>query len=133
VTADYDTSKHFYSNKVNLMNRIAFSLASAALLSVAAVPMAQAAPHLNGTGGLHPAILNQAQVATPDVEPSGQTQSIPALEQRHLNRLDRTGNAPSALNSNQPQTTASDDLDPHNIASVSPLQRMRLNHLNTSN
>jgi hypothetical protein len=115
------------------MNRIAFSLASAAFLSVAAVPIAQAAPHLNQTGGLHPAILNPAPVVTPDVEPSGQPQSIPALEQRHLNRLDRTGNAPSALSHNQPQTTASNDLDAHNIASVSPLQRMRLNHLNTSN
>ena len=113
------------------MKGIALSLASAALLSVTIAPMAQAATHLNQTGGLHPTILNPARTTPTDVEPSAQVRPIASIEQARLNRLDRTGNTNGSLNSYQ--QTAPNDLDPHNIAAVSPLQQMRLNHLNNSN
>ena len=112
------------------MKRIALSLVSAALLSAAIVPVAQAAP-LNVRGGLHPEILNPAQRQTPDMEPSAQAHPMPPLEQARLNRLDRAAIAPSSLN--RQQATTASDLDPHNLALVSPLQQMRLAHLNTSN
>ena len=117
------------------MKRIALSLASVALLSAVVVPMAQAAPapgdHLNPYhAGVFPRILTPTPAASPDVEPSAQP-AVPALEQARLNRLDRTGNTNGSLNSYQ--QTAPKDLDPHNIAAVSPLQQMRLDHLNNSN
>lgn len=113
------------------MKRIAFSLISAALLSVAVVPMAQAAPNLNHKGGLHPAILNSAHTTPTDTEPSAQAHPTPALEQARLNRLDQVANNAGSLS--QQQATVANDLDPHNLASVSPLMQMRLNHLNNSN
>lgn len=113
------------------MKRIAFSLVSAALLSVAVAPLAQAAPTLNQTGGLHPTVLNPAQTTPTDVEPSAQAQPVPALEQARLNRLDRVTNTDRPLD--QQQTATRNDLDPYNLASVSPLQQMRLAHLNNSN
>ena len=112
------------------MKRLALSLASVALLSAVVVPMAQAAP-LNVTGGLHPEILNPAQTPSPDVEPSAQVRPVSSLEQARLNRLDRAANTPGSLNRQQAAPT--NDLDPHNLASVSPLQQMRLDHLNNSN
>ncbi|MGC1216370.1 MAG: hypothetical protein WA783_00740 [Phormidesmis sp.] len=111
------------------MKRIVLSLASIALLSAVVVPMAQAAP-FNVRGGLHPEILNPAQTPTPDVEPSAQAHPISALEQAHLNRLDRVANTPSSLNRQQAAPT--NDLDPYNLASVSPLQQARLAHLNNN-
>lgn len=117
------------------MKRIVLSLASIALLSAVVAPMAQAAPapgnHLNPYhAGIFPRILTPAQTASPDVEPSAQP-TVPALEQARMNRLDRAGNTNGSLNAYQ-QRPAS-DLDPHNLASVSPLQQMRLDRLNNSN
>ena len=124
--------KHFpiYNFLVNSMKRIAFSLISAVLLSAAVVPMAQAA-HLNGKGGMHPAMLTPAATRVPDVEPSAQVRPVSSLEQAHFNRLDRAGNTPGSLN--HQQAAPANDLDPHNLASVSPLQQMHLDHLDTSN
>lgn len=114
------------------MKRIAFSLISAALLSAAIVPTAKAA-HLNPHhAGVFPEILTPARAASPDVEPSAQ-QSEPALEQARLNRLSRVGNTNGSLGAYRQQTTSNDHLDPYSPASVSPLQQMRLNHLNNSN
>jgi len=117
------------------MKRIAFSLASIALLSAVVAPMAQAAPtpgdHLNPYhAGVFPRILTPAQTVSPDVEPSAQP-TVPAIEQARMNRLDRTGNINGSLSAYQQQPA--NDLDPHNIASVSPLQQMRLDRLNSSN
>lgn len=119
------------------MKRIAFSFISAALLSAVVVPMAQAAPvrsdHLNPHHtGVFPRTLTPAHATSPDVEPSVQL-SVPALEQARLNRLDRVANTDGSLNVYR-QQTAPNDLDPHNLTSVSPLlQQMRLNHLDNSN
>ncbi|MGB7084276.1 MAG: hypothetical protein WBD47_01890 [Phormidesmis sp.] len=114
------------------MKRIALSLISAALLSVAVVPMAKAATYNNPhRAGIRPNILTPAQTTPTDVEPSAQAHPIPALEQARLNRLDRVANTPGSLN--RQQAAPENDLDPHNLASVSPLQQMRLDHLNTSN
>ncbi len=118
------------------MKRIALSLASIVLLSAVVAPMAQAAPvpsnHLNPYhAGIWPRILTPTQATSPDVEPAAQP-SVPALEQARLNRLDRAANTSGSLNAYH-QQTATNDLDPHNIAAVSPLQQMRLNHLNNSN
>lgn len=118
------------------MKRIAFSLISAALLSAVVVPMAQAAPvrsnHLNPYhAGVFPRILTPTQATAPDVEPSTQS-TVPALEQARLNHLDRAANANSSPNAYR-QQTAPNDLDPHNLASVSPLlQQIRLDHLNSN-
>ncbi len=113
------------------MKRTAFSLVSAALISVAIGPMAQAAPNLNHRGGLHPTVLNPDHTTPTDVEPSAQAHPTPALEQAHLNRLDRVATTPSSLD--RQQATPTNDLDPYNLASISPLQQMRLDHLNNSN
>lgn len=113
------------------MKRIAFSLVSAALLSAAVVPTAKAAPNLNHKGGLHPTLLNPVHTTPTDVEPFAQAQPISPLEQARLDRLDRVASTPGSLN--HQQATAANDLDPHNLASVSLLQQMRLTHLNNSN
>ena len=117
------------------MKRIVFSLVSAALLSAAVVPMAKAATYNNHNhAGISPGILtpDQTKPAT-DIESSAQAQTIPPVEQMHLNRLDRRANMPGSLNAQRPHASASNDLDPYNLASVSPLQQARLNYLNNSN
>jgi len=114
------------------MKRIAFSLLSAALLSVAVVPMAQAVPFNNPhQAGIRPRILTSDQAMTGAGMNYRQPRQEPALEQARLNRLDRTGNTNGSLNAYQQKPV--NDLDPHNIASVSPLQQMRLARLNNSN
>lgn len=118
------------------MKRIVLSLASIALLSAVVAPMAPAAPihsnHLNPYhAGVLPRILTPTQATSPDVEPAAQP-SVPAFEQAHLNHLDRATNTNGSLNAYH-QQTATNDLDPHNIASISPLQQIRLSHLNESN
>lgn len=117
------------------MKRIVFSLISAALLSAAVVPMAKAVTFNNPhQAGIRPGILTSDQTKpTNDIESSAQAQTIPPVEQMHLNRLDRRANTPGSLNAQHPHASASNDLDPYNLASVSPLQQARLNYLNNSN
>ena len=112
------------------MKRITFSIVSAALLALAIAPLAHAAPTLNYKGGLHPTMLNPARTMPTDTEPSAQAQPDSPLRQAHLNRLDRVAIASGSLN--RQQTAPANGLDPHNLASVSPLQQMRLNHLNSN-
>jgi len=113
------------------MKRIILPVVSAALLSVAIIPMAQAAPQLGHTGGLHPTILNPTRTTPADATPSAQAQPISSIEQARLNSFDRVANASGSLNRSQAATA--NHLDPYNLASVSPLQQMRLEHLNRSN
>ncbi len=113
-----------------IVKRIVFPLVSITFLTVAVMPIAQAVPSLNHRGGLHPTILNPAHTAPTDVESSTQAQPRSALEQARLNRLDQAANASRSLD--QQQAIPANDLDPHNLASVSPLQQMRLNQLNSN-
>ena len=116
------------------MKRIAFSLVSAALLSAAVAPMAKAATfNSHQHAGVFPRVMTSVQTTpTADTDQSFQPRHRPALEQARLNRLDRIVNTNGSLSAYNPQTTQR-DLDPLDIASVSPLQQARLNHLDNSN
>ena len=116
------------------MKRIAFSLVSAALLSAAVAPMSKAATfNSHQHAGVLPRIITSVQTTpTADIDQSFQTQNQPALEQARFNRLDRISNTDGSLAAYNQQTTQR-DLDPLDIASVSLLQQMRLNHLDNSN
>ncbi len=119
------------------LSLISTSLISAALLATAVIPSARAATlygkNLNPKAGIRPALLYQPKTPSLDVEPSSQPRPVPALEQARLNRLDRVTNADGSLTASPPQAATHRLEDSHHLGSVSPLQQMRLDHLNNSN
>jgi hypothetical protein len=116
----------FFNMRFNSMKRIVFSLLSAALLSTAIVPLAQASSSSVLTPrAVSPSSTVQSQVPS-DVE---NPQNSPSpLEQRRLDELNRNGNQDGSLNRQSP-IAQDDDVEPTGYPQMSLLQQRRLMRL----